>query len=473
MNKSLRGVSLVAALMFLALMVNSTLNYALRSDGLNNDPANRRVANSQFNSARGSILVSNTPVAQSVAASGGQFSMQRTYTNGALYAPITGYYSYIYGRSGLEQSYNPELSGEDDSQFFSRMIAEASGQTPQGATVQTTLDPDAQQAAWDALGGRTGAVVAYDYTTGAILSWVTSPSYDPAELANSDLAASQAAWESLNAAASNPMSDRATQQIYPPGSTFKLVVAAAALENGKTADSTVASPVTLPLPNTSTVLPNAVNCGGTTSTIDHALTVSCNTAFANLGMELGDDAIREQADKFGFESPFTGDFTSATSTFPSDPDAAQLAMSSIGQFDVSATPLQMAVVAGTLANDGELMQPYVVSEVRDSNLNVLSSHDPESRGNAVSAQTAASMQDMMVHVVQSGTATATAISGQTIGGKTGTAENLPGAAAYSWFAGFDKEQHVALSVFLADPNEAGTASGDATVAAKRIIQAFQ
>ncbi|CEH09109.1 Penicillin-binding protein [Propionibacterium freudenreichii] len=473
MNKSLRGVSLIAAIMFLALLVNATFNYGFRSKGLNDDPSNRRVTDSQFNTDRGSILASNTPIAQSVAVSGNRFSTQRTYSNGALYAPVTGFYSYIYGRTGLEQSYNSQLSGQDDSQFFSRMIDEATGKNPQGATVQTTINPAVQQAASDALGGRTGAVVAYDYATGAILGWVTSPSYDPSQLSSVDLPATQTAWQNLVGDPSNPMSDRATQQIYPPGSTFKLVVASAALENGKSAASTVSSPVTLPLPNTNRVLPNAVNCGGSTSTIDHALTVSCNTAFANLGMELGADKIRAQADKFGFESPFTGDFTSATSTFPAQLDASQLAMSSIGQYDVSATPLQMAVVAGALANDGNLMQPYVVSEVRDRNLNVLTKHDPQSRGNAVSKETAASMQNMMVHVVQSGTGTATQIAGQTIGGKTGTAENLPGASDYSWFAGFDKEHHVALSVFLANPNQAGSATGNATVAAKRVFQAVQ
>ncbi|WP_316669808.1 penicillin-binding protein 2 [uncultured Propionibacterium sp.] len=472
MNKALRRVSVFAALMVFALLANVTFNYGWRSAGLLSDPANRRVTDAQFDAPRGSILVGTTAVAETVPVEGGRFSVQRTYSNGALYAPVTGYYSYIYGRTGLEKNYNDQLSGSDDSQLFRRILSELSGQQAQGATIQTTIDADAQQAASDALGGRTGAVLAMDYTTGAILAWASTPGYDPNQLSSVDLASTQTAWDQLNADESQPLKDRATQEIYPPGSTFKLVVASAALENGMSADTTVESPTTLPLDNSTTTLPNSTNCGGTTSTIDHALQVSCNTAFANLGMSLGQDKVREQAEKFGFNSSFGGDTDSATSVFPSDLDNAQLAMSSIGQYNVSATPLQMASTAAALANGGSLMQPYVVSQVRDANLNVISETSPTTIRQAVSAGTATSMQQMMIHVVQSGTATATQISGQTIGGKTGTAENMPGASAYSWFAGFDQETHAALAVFLADPNQSGTATGNATVAAHAVFEAL-
>ena len=472
MNKALRKVSVFAALMVFALLANVTFNYGLRSGALLSDPGNRRVVDAQFDSPRGSILVGTTAVAETVPVEGGRFSVERVYSNGPLYAPVTGYYSYIYGRTGLEQRYNDELSGSGDSQLFRRILSELSGNQPQGDTIQTTIDANAQQAASDALGGRTGAVIAMDYTTGAILAWASTPSYDPNLLSSTNLASTQTAWDELNADESHPLKDRATQEIYPPGSTFKLVVASAALEEGMSADSTVASPTTLPLDNSTTTLPNSTDCGGDTTTIDHALQVSCNTAFANLGMDLGQDKVREQAEKFGFNAAFGGDVDSATSVFPADLDNAQLAMSSIGQFDVSATPLQMASVAATLANDGQVMQPYVVSQVRDSNLHVISETRPTTIRRAVSEETAASMRQMMVHVVESGTATATQISGQTIGGKTGTAENMAGASAYSWFAGFDQETNVALAVFLADPDQPGTATGNATVAARTVFEAF-
>lgn len=472
MNKALRRVSLFAALMIFALLANVTINYVWRAPSLLSDPGNKRVVDAQFDSPRGSILVGSTAVAETVPVEGQRFSVQRQYSNGSLYAPFTGYYSYIYGRTGLEQQYNDELSGSGDSQLFRRVLNELSGTQTQGATIQTTIDADAQQAASDALGGRTGAVLAMDYTTGAILAWASTPSYDPNQLSSTDLSTTQNSWDELNADSGQPLKDRATQEIYPPGSTFKLIVASAALEDGMSADSTVESPTTLPLDNSTTTLPNSTNCGGDTTTIDHALQVSCNTAFANLGMSLGQDKVRAQAEKFGFDSSFGGDTDSATSVFPSELDRAQLAMSSIGQFDVSATPLQMASVAATLANGGKVMQPYVVSQVRDSNLNVISETSPTTVRQAVSEQTASSMQQMMIHVVQSGTATSTQISGQTIGGKTGTAENLAGASAYSWFAGFDQETHVALAVFLADPNQSGTATGNATVAAHTVFQSL-
>ncbi|MBE6478432.1 MAG: penicillin-binding protein 2 [Propionibacteriaceae bacterium] len=472
MNTALRRVSVFAALMILALLANVTFNYGVRSTGLLTDPGNRRVVDSQFDAPRGSILVGTTAIAETVPVEGGRFSVERVYSNGPLYAPVTGYYSYIYGRTGLEQRYNDELSASGDSQLFRRILSELGGEQPQGDTIQTTINASAQQAASDALGGRTGAVIAMDYTTGAILAWASTPSYDPNLLSSTDLESTQAAWDQLNADEGRPLTDRATQEIYPPGSTFKLVVASAALEDGMSADSTVASPTTLPLDNSTTTLPNSTNCGGDTTTIDHALQVSCNTAFANLGMGLGQDKVREQAEKFGFNAAFGGDVDSATSVFPSDLDNAQLAMSSIGQFDVSATPLQMASVAATLANDGQVMQPYVVSQVRDANLNVISETKPTTIRRAVSEETAGSMQQMMIHVVESGTATATQISGQTIGGKTGTAENMAGASAYSWFAGFDQETNVALAVFLADPDQPGTATGNATVAARTVFEAL-
>lgn len=475
MNKAIRRVSIVAALMILALLVNSTLNYTFRTQSLLDEPDNRRVADSQFNSPRGPILAGNTAIAESVPVQGNRFSLQRQYPQGALYAPVTGYFSYIYGSSGLERSRNQALSGNDDSQFLTRLINGLSGKQTEGATVQTTINPKAQQAAWSALGGRTGAAIAIDYTTGAILAWTSTPSYDPSQLSSTDLAATQQAWNTLTSDPAQPMLDRATQNIYPPGSTFKLITAAAALENGMTPDTLVDSPVTLPLPDSTRSLPNAVNCGGDRITIDHALTVSCNTAFANVGMTLGADKLRAMAQKFGFDSSLGGDANPVQSTFPDNPTKAELAMSSIGQFEVAATPLQMAVVSAAIANNGALMEPYVVSQVRDQNLSVLQSHSPVVHANPISSDTAGSLQKMMVDVVQSGTGTSAQITGDTVGGKTGTAENLPGASDYSWFSGFDKQSHVAVCVFLANPNEPGdgTAHGNATPAARTILEALR
>ncbi|GAA2180814.1 penicillin-binding transpeptidase domain-containing protein [Brooklawnia cerclae] len=466
MNRSLRGVSLVVGLMFLALLINVTAAYVVRTDDLVNDPRNTRVRDEQFGGQRGPILAANTPIAENVETGTRPYEYARTYLNGPLYAPITGYYSYNYGRSGLEDQYNAELTGQADSQFTSRVVDILSGRTSGGGQVQTTIQPRMQQAAWDALAGREGAVVAIDYTTGAVLAWVSYPSYDPSALASTDFGSAQQSWDQLSTDASRPMNDRATGEIYPPGSTFKMIVAAAALEAGYAPETLIDTPASLPLPDSDRELPNEAACGNTQQTMDNAFTLSCNTSFANIGMALGADAVREQAEKFGFGSSFGGDINSAASTFPDDPSQAELAMSSIGQFEVAATPLQMAVVAGAIANNGVVMEPYVVSEVLDTNQRVLTSHDPTVQSTAMSESNAQLLQQMMVHVVEKGTGTQAQIEGQTIGGKTGTAETLPDAASYSWFAGFSTESHVAVAVFLADPG-----SSTAAPAARQVLEA--
>lgn len=450
MNKSIRGVAMLVGLMFIALLVNVTVSYWVRTDDLVNDPRNTRVRDEQFGGPRGPILAANTPIVQNVETGSRPYAYQRQYLDGPLYAPVTGYYSYIYGRSGLEQHYNAELIGQADSQFTQRVLDTLAGRTPQGGQVQTTIQPRAQQAAWDALAGREGAVVAIDYTTGAILAWVSTPSYDVSQLASLDFPATQQAWEQFTTDPARLMNDRATKEIQAPGSTFKLVVAAAALAEGYTPQTMVDTPAALPLPQSTRSLPNLAACGNTQKSLDEALTLSCNTTFANIGMALGADKVRAQAEAFGFNSSFGGDVGSATSNFPTQLGQAELAMSSIGQFEVAATPLQMAVVAGAIANKGTVMEPYVVQEVRNSNQRVLTSTTPTQRGQAMTAANAATLQEMMTHVVQRGTGTQAQISGMTVGGKTGTAETTTGGPSHSWFAGFIAEKHVAVAVYLAE-----------------------
>ncbi len=449
MNHPIRRVALVAAMMFFALLANLSYSAVFRDASLDADARNRRTRDAEFAMERGAILVGSTPIAQTKA-SKGRFNYTREYSEGPLYAAATGYYSYDFARAGLESSYNTQLSGTDDSQAFGRLMDTCTGKKPAGASLQTTLDAKAQRAASQALGTRKGAVVAIDYRTGAVKALVSKPSYDPNELATTDLAAAQQAWRKLNADPGRPLVNRATKETYPPGSTFKLVTAAAALEDGRTADSTVASPASMTLPQTSTKLSNEVDCGGATSTIDHALQVSCNTAFANLGMELGADKVREQAEKFGFDSSLEGDLNPATSRFPASPDKPQTAMSAIGQFDVAATPLQMAVVAAGIANDGQVMQPYLVQEVRNPDLSVLTSNDARELERAMDTDNARALKQMMVNVVTNGTGTAARVGGITVGGKTGTAQWDLKKNPYAWFVGFAEEPHVAIAVFIED-----------------------
>ena len=449
MNRSIRRVGVVAALMFFALLLNVTASYLVRAPGLLDDPANARVQQAQFDAPRGAILVGNTPIV-STEPSTGRFSYQRTYANGPLYAPVTGYYSYLYGRSGLEQSYNGQLAGMEGTGLIDRLVSALTNQPGPGNTVQTTLNAKAQKAAWDGLAGRKGAAVAIDYTTGAILAYVSSPGFDPAPLASGDLDAEQAAWKAGLADPASPMYDRAGGQIYPPGSTFKLVTASAALENGWPLDQLVDSPAALPLPDTTVSLGNTSNCGGAQITLEQALKVSCNTAFANLGLAIGPEKLKAQAEAYGFGTRFDIGVAGATSVFPAGLDKAQTAMSAIGQYEVAATPLQMALVSAAIANDGVEMTPYLVSEVRAPDLSIVSQTAPREFGRPISPVTARELQDMMVGVVAGGTGQTAQIPGVRVGGKTGTAQSDPSRPNYAWFVGWAADPKVAISVFVED-----------------------
>lgn len=452
MNTSIRRTAVVASVLFLALLVNVSVVQLWRQSSLDADNRNRRVLDAEFAQNRGQILAGSTVIATTTPVKD-RFVYQRSYPEGSLYAPVTGYYAYDYGRTALEATYSAELAGTASSQTLERLVDVFTGAIPEGATVQTTINPKLQQVATEQLGTKKGAVVALDPKTGAILALVSTPTYDPNTLATHDLAAAKAAWDALNADPNKPLSDRATREIYPPGSTFKLVTAAAALENGMAADTTVDSPSQITLPNSSSVLGNETNCGGTQITIDKALQVSCNTAFANLGATLGADKLRAQAEKFGFDTTPMTDLAAAKSQFPKQLDAAQTMLSSIGQYDVAASPLQMAMVAEAICNDGVMKTPYLVSEVRRSDLSVLYRHGPDDK-QALSASSAQALQQMMVNVVQKGTGTKAQVPGVVVGGKTGTAQSDPTRNPYAWFVSFAKNPDIAIAVFIEDANVA-------------------
>ena len=447
MNRQIRAVSLLAGLMFLALMVNLTGSAMFRQASLNNDPHNVRVRDAEFSQNRGNILVGSRPIATTTS-SNGKFAYQRVYLSGPKYAPITGYYSYYYGRSMLEQTQNAQLTGTSDAQWLSRITGTLSGHKPEGGSITTTINAKAQDAAWDGLKGKKGAVVALDYTTGAVLAMASSPSYDPNELASHHLNDTTRAWKNLVADPSSPLTNRATREIYPPGSTFKLVTAAAALQNGYHPNSMVDSPENWILPGTRTPLTNETNCGGSRITLAHALDISCNTAFGKVGVSLGQDKIRDQAERFGFGKVVSSDVSSVASRFPQNLTDAQLAQSSIGQYDVAASPLQMAMVTAGIANDGKLMTPYLTAQVRASNLQVVSEHHPKQMSQPMTKESAEQLKAMMASVVNNGTGKRARINGTTVGGKTGTAQTVKGKAPYAWFVGWSDNPHVAVAVFI-------------------------
>ena len=451
MNRPIRRVAAVAMIMFALLLANGTYSAVFRTDSLNADARNRRVRDAEFGQDRGAILVGGTSIAVTKP-SDDRFKYQRTYPQGELYAPVTGYYSYDHARTGLESTYNTQLAGTDDSLFVRRMIDVITNQTPEGASVQTTLNAKAQKAAAQALGNNKGAAVAIDPSTGAILAMVTNPSYDPNSIASHDIGDAEKAYQQLADDADRPMTNRGAREVYPPGSTFKLVTAAAALEDGQTPDTKVDAPTRLKLPGTETYLGNDTNCGGTSITMAQALKVSCNTAFANIGLEVGDDKLRVEAEKFGFDRSQLAELNGVASRFPDDPDQAQTALSAIGQFDVAATPLQMAMVSAAVANGGILMKPYVVSEVRTANLQSVYTARPDELSRPLSSANALAMQQMMEGVVNEGTGQNAQIAGVTVGGKTGTAQSDPSRKPFAWFTSYGKagNQSVAVAVVIED-----------------------
>lgn len=482
MNTPLRRLSTVVTVMFLALMMAATWVQFVQAQSLNSDQRNVRTLYREFGNFRGPIVAGGEAIASSTPVDD-SFGYQRSYANGALFAPVTGYYSIVYQRTGIEEWFNTELNGSADSLFYERLQDLVTGRQTRGASVELTIDPAVQQAAWDALGDQRGAVVALDPTTGAILAMVSKPSYDPNVLASHDLASVRAAWDSLLADPGDPLVNRAIAgDTYPPGSTFKLVTAAAALESGLTAETPVAAPRELTLPQTSTVLHNfgGSACSSTGAmTLADALRISCNTAFAQIGLDLGADELRAQAEAFGFDAPLNVPMPVTESRFPTDPDAPQTALSAIGQYEVRVTPLQMAMVAAAIGNGGVQMTPYLVQAVRSQDLTVVDETEPSELGRPISASTATQLRDMMVGVVANGTGRSAQISGVTVAGKTGTAQTTDDVAPHAWFTAFAPADagatpRVAVAVVVENGGSMGNeATGGAVAApiARAVIEA--
>lgn len=474
MNAPLRRVAVACLVLFGLLLVNVNFRQVVKAEEYRNDDRNSRVLIRSYERERGSIALAGPgrPLLARSVETEGRLRWLRTYPGGETYAHVTGYYSLVYGQDAVEESRDDVLSGEDESLALRRLSDQLTGRQPRGGDVVLTLSHPAQQAAVAGLRGRRGAVVALDPRTGAVLALASAPTYDPAQLSSFDPAAIRAYYRRLNDPdAGQPLLNRAINQTYPPGSTFKVVTAAAALTGGTTPETRVRSPRQLVLPQTTRPIRNfgGASCGdGQTSTLTDALRVSCNTAFAQLGVDLGTDALRRQAEAFGFGDPdLRVSEKVATSVFPEDPDPPQLGQSALGQFEVRATPLQMAMVAAGVANSGRVMTPYIVQEELAPDLRRLSSARPDTYRQAVPADTARELTTMMEAVVSDGTGTSAQIPGVRVAGKTGTAQHARGAAPHAWFIGFAPadDPQVAVAVLVENGGNLGSEATGGRVAA--------
>jgi penicillin-binding protein A len=432
MTRAIRRISMVLAILLVALMANVTLIQVFRSDDYRARSDNQRVLLDEYGRERGPILTGPDAVALSEKTNG-KLTWLRVYPEGEKYASVTGYYSIVYGASGLERTESGVLSGASDLFFVDRLQQLVAGKQPRGGAVTTTIDPAVQDAAWQGMAGSRGAVFAIEPSTGRILAQVQSPSFDPNILSSHTPAKIREYYEELLEDPKQPLINRPIVALNPPGSTFKLVTAAAALASGRfTMDSVLPGPAEYDLPLSERTLRNwtGEECApGGEITLEQALAVSCNTAFAWLGNELGDDALREQAELFGFDYRFEIPLRAATSRFPENPDEPQTAISAIGQFDVRATAMQMAMVTAGIGNNGVVMEPYLVQEIRAPDLTILRTADPRIFSTALSPEEALQMQQMMVAVVEVGTGgtlrgiTDSAGNPVRVGAKTGTAQS--------------------------------------------------
>ncbi|MFF4831845.1 penicillin-binding transpeptidase domain-containing protein [Streptomyces sp. NPDC001315] len=481
MTKYIRHAAAFCALLLVALLVNATRVQVFQAGPYDDNAANRRAVIARYGQPRGDILVGGKPVTGS-RDTREQLRYERTYTDGPLYAPVTGFSSQEYGTTLLEHAEDGVLSGTDPMLAPFPLWNDLTRGRPPGGKVVTTLRPAAQRAAYKGLAGRKGAVAAIEPSTGRILALVSAPSYDPAELSGNGPAA-KAAWARLNGDPDKPMLNRAVRQTYPPGSTFKVVTAAAALDAGviTDVDAPTDSPAPYTLPGTTTRLTNEGD-GCKDAPLREAFEWSCNTVFAKLGVDVGAHDMVATAQAFGFnDTDLRIPFSVATSTFDTSVDRAQLALSSIGQYNTRATPLQMAMVAAAVANGGQMRPPYLVERTTRRSGSTVGTAGSRLAQQVMRPATAVRLRELMTDVVERGTGTNAAIPGVIVGGKTGTAQHGVGNSGipYAWFVSWaqdeqDMEPKVAVAVVVEDASaNRGEISGggDAAPIARAVMEA--
>ncbi|MEV5545241.1 penicillin-binding transpeptidase domain-containing protein [Streptomyces sp. NPDC052309] len=455
MTRHIRHAAAFCALLLVALLVNAARVQIVQAPGYDANPANRRPDIARYQQPRGDILVGGEAVTGS-RDTGEHLRYERTYRDGPMYAPVTGFASQEYGTTLLEHAADGLLSGADPVLAPLPLWNDVTGARNPGGDVVTTINGAAQRAAYEGLGSHKGAVAAIEPSTGRILALVSAPSYDPQRLSGNGAAATRT-WRRLNEDPDKPMLNRAVRRTYPPGSTFKVVTAAAALDAGvvRDLDAPTRSPDPYRLPGTRTWLTNEGG-GCRNASLRQAFEWSCNTVFAKLGVDVGPTDMAATAEAFGFnDDGLRIPFSVSRSTFDTSVDRAQLGLSSIGQYNTRATPLQMAMVAAAVASGGQLRMPYLVERTVRAGGSLVAAAGSSPSRQAMRPTTAALLKELMTGVVENGTGSKAAIRGAVVGGKTGTAQHGLGNSGtpYAWFVSWAQseeapEPEVAVAVVV-------------------------
>jgi len=491
-NAPLRRAGVVILVLFGLLFANLNWVQAYKADDYRTSDYNGRVIVAQYERPRGGIEAGGIALAKNTLTDD-TLKYLRVYPKNEIYAPVIGYRPVNLGAVGIENAENDFLSGDSDILFADRVKDMFTGNNTGGGNVVLSLSTKAQETAWKELtnnqrGVTKGAAIAIDPRTGAIQALVSMPSYNPNPLVSHDTKAAAAAYQKLLKDADQPLLNRATQETLPPGSTFKVIDSAAALSNGYKPDTEMPAGATYK--ESGAVIHNAEDeaCPGNTVTLKDALTQSCNTGFARLGVKLGRDTIVNMAKGFGFEDekltlgnlkenrglPVAASRTGDISNPDGSTDKGALAQSSIGQRDVRMTPVQGALMAATVANGGKQMRPYLVQKLLGPDRRTIYTAAPEVLRTPISGSVASGLSDMMISVVENGTGKKAQTKGFTVGGKTGTAQNAVGADPHGWFIGFSydsKGQAVSAVCVMLENVPGGHASAEAARIAGLIMKA--
>lgn len=445
MNRSIRWGAIFAILLTLVLLIHITVVQAFREDEYAQNPLNARGFLEAQQIPRGNISAGGQVLAESYQDADGNF--HRTYPNMPFsFGPVVGYLSPQYGAAGLEQGFNGVLSGTQ-SATGSRGLPIIEQGDQHGNNIELTVDPNTQATAYEMLfnNGYTGAAVAIRPSTGEVLAMASNPSYDPNSIV--DPATSDDAWAALSSDPTQPLVNGATQETLPPGSIFKIITTAAGIQNGYTPNSTLTGASEITLPNTTTTLTNYAGqtCGGQEQvTLSTAFSLSCNTAFVEMGIDVGADAVRSAAEAFGVGETYDLGLPMSPGSLGDLADDASLGQSAIGQRDVTMSALQAAIMGATVANDGKRMEPYLVSRVTRADLTEVSSTEPTQVTQAISPEEAGTLEGLMLAAERS---TAT-YDGNNFASKTGTAEHGEGLPPHVWYVAYDPDNDVAVAVVV-------------------------